>query len=99
MAAGTRESVLDKALKHPVRQRFVAALWGSAEPLTATWIADEYLDDEENNPLGTVAYHLGVLKAAEVVKVAEPPVPGFVLGGDNASEAIRRLGLTRGGEP
>lgn len=97
MAAGTKESALDKALKHPVRQRFVAALWGSSEPLTATWLADEYLDNEENNPLGTVVYHLRVLEAAEVVKAADPPKLGVVLdGAANADEAVRRLGLSPG---
>lgn len=99
MAAGTRESALDKALRHPVRQRFIAALWGSSEPLTAGWIVDEYLENEEKNPLGMVVYHLRVLEAAEVVKAADPPKLGVVLGGDNAGEAVRRLGLAPGGEP
>jgi hypothetical protein len=66
--------------------------------LTAIRIEDEYLEDDGGD-LGTVVYHLRVLEAAEVVKAADAPASGVVLGGDNAGEAVRRLGLARGREP
>lgn len=94
MVAGTGGSALDKALGHPLRKRLVAALWHSSEPLGAGRIADEYLEGDTD--WATVAYHLWVLESAGVVRRAEPPAPRVVLGGGNAVEAIRRLGLGRG---
>lgn len=96
MATEVEEAALDRALKHPLRKRFIAALWHNSEPLTAGRIEDEYLDD--GGDLGTIVYHLRVLEGAEVVKAADPPALGVVLGGNNAGEAVQRLGLAHGRE-
>jgi DNA-binding transcriptional ArsR family regulator len=93
-----KESALEQALKHPLRKRFIAALWHSSEPLTAARIEAEYLEDDGSD-LGTIVYHLRVLEAAGVVRTAAPPAPGVVLGGENAGEAVRRLGIADGRDP
>lgn len=104
MEAAAEGSALDQALAHPLRKRLVIALWHSSEPLTAGRIEDEYLDDEQAD-LGTIAYHLRVLERVRVVEAADlpagptSPVRGVVLGGENASEAVRRLGIADGRDP
>jgi hypothetical protein len=59
---------------------------------------DEYLEDDDSD-LGTIVYHLRVLEAAGVIETADPPALGVVLGGDNAGEAVRRLGIADGRKP
>lgn len=108
MAAEGQGSSLDRALAHPLRKRLIAALWHSSEPLTAGRIEDEYLDDEQAD-LGTIVYHLRVLERAGVVEAADlqggpaggpaSPVRRVVLGGENAGETVRRLGLADGRDP
>jgi hypothetical protein len=108
LAAEAQGSSLDRALAHPLRKRLVVALWHSSEPLTAGRIEDEYLDDEHSD-LGTIVYHLRVLERVGVVEAADlpggpgtgpsSPVRGLVLGGENAGEAVRRLGIADGRDP
>ena len=43
--------------------------------------------------LGTVSYHLRTLDKAGVTEAEEPARRGYVVGGENAAEAVRRLNL------
>jgi DNA-binding transcriptional ArsR family regulator len=108
MATEAEGPSLDRALRHPLRKRLIAALWHSSEPLTARQIGDEYLD-EDRSDMATIAYHLRVLEREGVVRAADPPAGpdaelasparGVVLGGENAGEAVRRLGFADGRDP
>lgn len=109
VAAEPEDSLLDRALKHPLRRRLVVALWHSSEPLSARRIKDQYLEGDHHG-LATIAYHLRQLERAEVVEAADLPAGsedeepgsaarGVVLGGDNAGEAVRRLGIADGRDP
>lgn len=105
MAGKKKGSRLDRALEHPLRKRLVVALWHSSEPLSARRIAEEYLDDDQCD-LPAIVYHLIVLEDAGVVvedsgRDSDPASAGrsVVLGGENAGDAVRRLGLADGRDP
>lgn len=92
MTEGNGELVA-RALKHPTRRALVSALWVSSEPLTAQTFRDEFSDRSE--PLSAISYHAGVLQSGDVIEVSTRNGGWqFVLGGDNAAEAVRLLGLS-----
>lgn len=108
MKAETERSALDRALAHPMRKRLITVLWHSSEPLTAGQIEGQCLDDGRADP-GTIIYHLRVLERVGVVEEADLPAGadgalasaarGVVLGGENAGEAVRRLGIADRRDP
>jgi DNA-binding transcriptional ArsR family regulator len=86
----------EEMISDPMRRRLIQALWHSSEALSAPRFVDEYDDKAE---MKDVEYHLRQLEGAGVVEVArvEDGAAYFVLGGANASEAVRRLGLSASG--
>lgn len=98
MARGAGEQMaLEDALGHSLRETVVRQLWCGGEPATAT----ELKRDVPGSTLAEVSYHLLVLEGAGVVELAAQHSPAiesvarraYVVGGPNASEAVRRLGL------
>lgn len=98
MARGANEEgALGDTLRHSLREVLIRQLWCGGEPATAT----ELQRDLPGSTLAEVSYHLLVLEGAGVVELAaqSPPAIGSVarracvVGGPNASEAVRRLGL------
>jgi DNA-binding transcriptional ArsR family regulator len=98
MARGTDEKgVLEDALGHSLREAVIHQLWRGGEPATAT----ELQRDVPGSTLAEVSYHLLVLEGAGVVELAAQSPQAiesvarraYVVGGPNATEAMRRLGL------
>jgi DNA-binding transcriptional ArsR family regulator len=91
--AEARDEALEKVLAHPVRAELVRQLWHRGEPASATDLQPAVPDVT----LGTVSYHLRRLEDADVVEpqgaAEEAARCSYVVGGDNAAEAVRQLGL------
>lgn len=90
--------VIERAVKHPIREAAIKALWHSGEPLSAAHLSRDYLKGSES--IGTVNYHLQTLERDGVLHLDhEQVLPGsterfYVVGGENSAEAIRRLKLS-----
>jgi DNA-binding transcriptional ArsR family regulator len=92
-----RERTIEQTIEHPIRRRWIEALWNSSEPLSAPGFQAEYVRDDSVT-LSTVAFHVRVLVAEGIVELdrAEPTGRGaseffYVLGGPKSGEALRRL--------
>jgi hypothetical protein len=88
---------LDAVLGHRVSKRLVQVLWLSSVPLSAPRMKREY-DNSFN--VDDVEMRLGELAAAGVAQVTDE-VAGqkfYVLAGNNAGAAVRRLGLGAGSQ-
>jgi DNA-binding transcriptional ArsR family regulator len=93
MADGEEKQLVDDALGHPIREDLIRKLWHLGEPATAT----ELQRDVPESTLADVNYHLLVLESAGVIELDEresgPTRRAYVIGGDNADDATRRLKL------
>ncbi len=71
----------------------IRKLWHLGEPATAT----ELQRDVPESTLAEVGYHLLVLERDGVIELdgreSGPTRPAYVIGGDNADDATRRLKL------
>jgi DNA-binding transcriptional ArsR family regulator len=98
--SGEAPKLSESTTAHPERRRLIEALWHSSEPLSAQQFHDEYSEGELTP--ATVAYHLRQLEDEGVVEGSGgysnrgDVNRSYVLGGPNASEAVRRLGLGGG---
>lgn len=84
----------------PVNRALISALWHSHVALSATSYVEEYTGHAGSPTYATViAGRLAALEAVGVVKVdrVDDGEAFYVLGGDNAGEAVRRLELAGDG--
>lgn len=91
---------IEQTIKHPIRRKWIEALWHSSEPLSPQRFRSEYLDGNAAS-LSTLAYHVGVLDTEGIAKLDRADNIGdgatehfYVLGGPNSAEAVSRLQLT-----
>ena len=93
MAAGSDGRSLDDALGHAMREDVVRLLWHRGVPATASELRDQLPRDAT---LADVVYHCAVLEYAGVIEIdasSEPTRPAYVVGGESADDAARKLGL------
>ncbi len=97
-----RQRAIERTIEHPVRRRWIEALWHSGEALSPQRFHADYLGDEAVT-ISTVTFHVRVLVAEGIAELdrAEPTGAGtsehfYVLGGPNSAAAIRRLRQTTG---
>jgi hypothetical protein len=89
------------AIKHPIRCRLIEAMWHSAEPLPPLRFYSEYVDPDKVT-LDQVTYHARQLEKGGIISAEGSELSEgfeqscFVLDGENSSEAVRRLELTKG---
>jgi hypothetical protein len=84
----------------PINRALISALWHSSVPLSATRYVDEYTHHGDSPTYADViTARLAALEAVGVVKVdrVENGDAFYVLAGDNAGEAVRRLELAGDG--
>lgn len=89
-----------RTLTDPINAALVTALWHSSVPLSAVRYVEHYTKHPGSSKYAEViAAHLTALEAVGVVKVErfDGGDAFYVLGGENSSDAIRRLGLSRKG--
>jgi hypothetical protein len=90
----------NETIRDPINRALVEALWHSSEALSAARYVSEYTAHEGSSTYAEViASRLAALEALGVVKVdrVEAGEIFYVLGGVNASEAVRRLELAGDG--
>ena len=95
MAAGADETELDRALKHPVRTDIIRLLWHLGDSATPAELRGDLSSEETPQ---TIVYHCRVLERAGVIEVdgnSDPLRPAYWIGGENADDAVRELGLWR----
>jgi hypothetical protein len=90
---------ISHALNHELRRLLVESLWRSPSPLSVKCLHKRYVTDERVT-LPMVVYHARELVRVGIVQVdkSDDAQQRLEFGGKNASEAVRRLGLssTRG---
>lgn len=90
-----RDTSLDPVLRHGYRCWVLALLWRRDRPSTADELA---IDAAEPTP-SEMSYQLAVLERAGMVEASAegsggPTQRRYMVGGPNAGEAARRLGLS-----
>jgi hypothetical protein len=92
----------NETIADPINRALIEALWHSSVPLSAARYVEDYTGNAGSSAyVDVIAAHLAALEAASVVRVNrfEDGDAFYVLGGDNASEAVRRLELASGRLP
>jgi DNA-binding transcriptional ArsR family regulator len=93
MATEAKGRSLDEALDHPTRGDLIRLLWRRGDPATASELSG---DLQGGATLPAVSYHCLVLEGADVIELdgeGDSIRPAYVVGGEHADEAVRRLGL------
>jgi hypothetical protein len=93
----------NETVADPINRALIEALWHSSVPLSAALYVGDYTGNAGSSAyVDVISAHLAALEAASVVKVDHVEAGGdafYVLGGDNAGEAVRRLELAQGRLP